>query len=216
MKEQTTQNTKKPTKICLKCKRGLHSNAVKCTSCGCTDIMDKKQYKVLMEQYEKSSYKEKQELKNSPDFTLIAKYQFDKSYNEQPKNFKNNDFDNSFKSIVGMLFIGLAIVSFIYGIVRLNSVLLGFIFAIICLLISYYLINGISQNNKHSSKQTKEIKIQEFQTQQQNIPKCPICQSTNLSKITNTRKAGKIVLFGIFGAGDLGKTWKCNNCGSKF
>ena len=49
-----------------------------------------------------------------------------------------------------------------------------------------------------------------------NIPKCPICQSTNLSKITNTRKAGKIALFGIFGAGDLGKTWKCNNCGSKF
>ena len=49
-----------------------------------------------------------------------------------------------------------------------------------------------------------------------NTPKCPICQSTNLSKITNTRKAGKIALFGIFGAGDLGKTWKCNNCGSKF
>lgn len=57
---------------------------------------------------------------------------------------------------------------------------------------------------------------QHTQTQQQNIPKCPICQSTNLSKITNTRKAGKIALFGIFGAGDLGKTWKCNNCGSKF
>lgn len=55
-----------------------------------------------------------------------------------------------------------------------------------------------------------------YKTKQQNIPKCPICQSTNLSKITNTRKAGKIALFGIFGAGDLGKTWKCNNCGSKF
>ena len=50
----------------------------------------------------------------------------------------------------------------------------------------------------------------------QNIPKCPICQSTNLSKITTAQKAGKIVLFGIFGMGDNGKTWKCNNCGSKF
>lgn len=57
---------------------------------------------------------------------------------------------------------------------------------------------------------------QHTQDKQQNIPKCPICQSTNLSKITNARKAGKIALFGIFGAGDLGKTWKCNNCGSKF
>ena len=52
-------------------------------------------------------------------------------------------------------------------------------------------------------------------TQQQNIPKCPICQSTNLSKITIVQKAGKIALFGIFGMGDNGKTWKCNNCGSK-
>lgn len=52
--------------------------------------------------------------------------------------------------------------------------------------------------------------------QQANIPKCPICQSTSLSKISTTHKAGKIALFGIFGAGDIGKTWKCNNCGSKF
>lgn len=50
----------------------------------------------------------------------------------------------------------------------------------------------------------------------QNKPKCPICQSTNLSKITVAQKAGKIALFGIFGMGDNGKTWKCNNCGSKF
>ena len=50
----------------------------------------------------------------------------------------------------------------------------------------------------------------------QNTPKCPICQSTNLSKITAVQKAGKIALFGIFGMGDNGKTWRCNNCGSKF
>ena len=50
----------------------------------------------------------------------------------------------------------------------------------------------------------------------QNIPKCPICGSTNLSKITIAQKAGKIALLGIFGMGDNGKTWKCNNCGSKF
>lgn len=49
-----------------------------------------------------------------------------------------------------------------------------------------------------------------------NIPKCPICGSFNLSKITTTKKVAKIALFGIFGMGDNGKTWKCNNCGSKF
>lgn len=52
--------------------------------------------------------------------------------------------------------------------------------------------------------------------QSANVPKCPICQSTNLSKITTAQKAGKIALFGIFGMGDNGKTWKCNDCGSKF
>lgn len=51
---------------------------------------------------------------------------------------------------------------------------------------------------------------------QPNIPKCPICQSTNLKKITATQKAAKIAAFGIFGMGDNGKVWKCNNCGSKF
>lgn len=50
----------------------------------------------------------------------------------------------------------------------------------------------------------------------QHSPKCPICQSTNLSKISSLKKAAKVGLFGIFGAGDIGKTWKCNNCGSRF
>lgn len=49
-----------------------------------------------------------------------------------------------------------------------------------------------------------------------NTPKCPICQSTNLTKISSTSKAVKIATFGLLGAGDVGKTWKCNNCGSKF
>lgn len=51
---------------------------------------------------------------------------------------------------------------------------------------------------------------------QPNIPKCPTCGSTDLSKITTTQKAGKAVLFGLFAAGDMSKTWKCNKCGSKF
>ena len=66
------------------------------------------------------------------------------------------------------------------------------------------------------AKLQKEVERQEKVQREQNTPKCPICQSTNLSKITTVQKAGKIVLFGIFGMGDNGKTWKCNNCGSKF
>lgn len=50
----------------------------------------------------------------------------------------------------------------------------------------------------------------------QSVPKCPICGSTHLSKISALKKAAKIYTFGIFGAGDVGKTYKCENCGAKF
>lgn len=79
--------------------------------------------------------------------------------------------------------------------------------------------NPLFDEDLFLSRTNKDKLMEKANTDEQresNIPKCPICQSTNLSKITNARKAGKIALFGIFGAGDLGKTWKCNNCGSKF
>lgn len=50
-----------------------------------------------------------------------------------------------------------------------------------------------------------------------NVPKCPICGSTNLKKITITTRAVKTAAFGTIGAiDDAGKTYKCENCGSKF
>ena len=49
------------------------------------------------------------------------------------------------------------------------------------------------------------------------IPKCPTCGSTNLSKISFTKKIVKTSLFGVLGAvDDAGKTYKCGNCGCKF
>lgn len=47
-------------------------------------------------------------------------------------------------------------------------------------------------------------------------PKCPICGSTNLKKLSVFGKVAKVKMFGIFGAGDLGKTYKCEDCGVKF
>lgn len=51
---------------------------------------------------------------------------------------------------------------------------------------------------------------------QMNIPKCPICNSPKIHKISLTNKAGSIALFGIFSAGHVSKTFKCDNCGAKF
>ena len=45
---------------------------------------------------------------------------------------------------------------------------------------------------------------------------CPVCGSKNVQKISTVGKYAKIGVFGILGADDLGKRWKCNVCGSKF
>lgn len=48
-----------------------------------------------------------------------------------------------------------------------------------------------------------------------NIPKCPTCGSTNIEKISLTRKAIGGALFGLFSS-DVRKTMHCKNCGYKW
>lgn len=53
--------------------------------------------------------------------------------------------------------------------------------------------------------------------EQKNVPKCPICGSANINKITIGSKVVKTAVFGVVGAvDDAGKTYKCGKCGSKF
>lgn len=53
--------------------------------------------------------------------------------------------------------------------------------------------------------------------EQKHIPKCPICGSTNVNKITVSSRVVKTVVFGVVGTvDDAGKTYKCGNCGSRF
>ena len=45
---------------------------------------------------------------------------------------------------------------------------------------------------------------------------CPICKSNSVDKISNVGKVVKVGVFGILGAGDIGKTYKCKACGYRF
>ena len=45
------------------------------------------------------------------------------------------------------------------------------------------------------------------------VPKCPTCQSTNISKIGTLNRMVSVGLFGL-ASGKIGKTHKCNDCGS--
>lgn len=48
------------------------------------------------------------------------------------------------------------------------------------------------------------------------LPKCPICSSTKMHKISKTNKVASILAFGIFSTGYVSKTYKCDICGAKF
>ncbi len=45
-----------------------------------------------------------------------------------------------------------------------------------------------------------------------NIPKCPTCQSTNIRKIGGVERGASIAMFGIFSK-KINKTFKCGSCG---
>lgn len=74
------------------------------------------------------------------------------------------------------------------------------------------------EKRKSLEQQSKNLaRIQKEKDKQNCIPKCPICGSTNINKITVGSRAVKTAVFGVVGAvDDAGKTYKCDNCGSKF
>ena len=62
--------------------------------------------------------------------------------------------------------------------------------------------------------QQKRIEKERIE-KQQNIPKCPTCGSTNIEKISTTKKAVGFVAVGIFSS-NFGKTMHCKQCGYKW
>lgn len=72
----------------------------------------------------------------------------------------------------------------------------------------------IAEKEKEHRAQVN-IKLQEYQNSKP-VHRCPVCASTNLTAISNVGKVTKIALLGVWGAGDLGKKWRCNSCGCKF
>lgn len=59
-------------------------------------------------------------------------------------------------------------------------------------------------------------KLEMWTTDYSNMPKCPICSSTRIHKISMTNKAVSAVAFGFLAAGHVSKTYKCDICGAKF
>lgn len=74
-------------------------------------------------------------------------------------------------------------------------------------------LKDIHSKNLEFDKQN-EIEKQK-QSKQQNVPKCPTCGSTNIKKISGTKKTASIIGFGIL-SNNIGKTFECLNCKYKW
>lgn len=80
-------------------------------------------------------------------------------------------------------------------------------------------IGGKKEKVKRELEEEKQQRIQEMNQkmeQEQFHLTCPVCGSHSVQKISTVGKYAKIGAFGILGADDLGKRWKCKVCGAKF
>jgi len=73
---------------------------------------------------------------------------------------------------------------------------------------------GINLICEKCGKEHKGRKI-EYRKRHSNIPHCPICQSTNLKKISTGSKIFAAATMGGFAIPYTSKTFECQNCGYK-
>lgn len=72
---------------------------------------------------------------------------------------------------------------------------------------------GIEKSQQEAT--LNQMRMEKRQAQKANVPKCPICGSTNVEKISTAKKAFGFAMVGLFSS-NLGKTMHCKNCGYKW
>lgn len=75
-----------------------------------------------------------------------------------------------------------------------------------------HLVNPSTQHELEYQARVQKAQSENIIQHQQNMPKCPTCHSTNISKIGTLNRMVSVGLFGL-ASSKIGKTHKCNNCG---
>lgn len=73
----------------------------------------------------------------------------------------------------------------------------------------------IEYNLKMSQFKSQLEQQKSSKTQNDNRPKCPTCGSTNIEKISTTKKVVGGAMFGLFSS-DVRNSMHCKNCGAKW
>lgn len=69
----------------------------------------------------------------------------------------------------------------------------------------------VAENAERTQRLIESGFFSKNSAEQTNVPKCPTCQSTNISRISTTSKVVNTAMFGIFGQ-KRKHQFKCNNC----
>ena len=68
---------------------------------------------------------------------------------------------------------------------------------------------------EYELKMAQFREIAERKKAEESKPRCPYCNSTDITKVSGTSRFASTLMFGI-GSKKVGKQWKCNNCKSYF
>lgn len=214
---ETSVQSKKTTKICLKCGRGLRSNHEKCGSCGCKDTMNKEEYNKLIDEYERADNNKKTQIRNNPNYELFFKYKYIQQKKDLPKNKCNNreDLYDTFKSIGGLITLIVGIILWIYVTIN-SSVIMGFIIFAFFVWLGYTIINSVSDKTKQEVVEINKAKEEQKKHQELHGGyKCPNCGKNAGHEITIIKKSASIGVFGL-ASNKIGKNYECKNCGYKW
>ena len=73
---------------------------------------------------------------------------------------------------------------------------------------------AMAQREKKWQKDLNSGKF-DYHQPDKNLPKCPLCQSTNIKQISVAKRAAHGYAFGLF-SNTARSQWECLNCGNKF
>lgn len=81
----------------------------------------------------------------------------------------------------------------------------------------YYCLSDNQRLINYTTEQSEQDQLRQRKQQepQQNLPRCPVCQSTNLKKISTAAKVASGFAFGLFST-TARSQFECKNCGYKF
>lgn len=211
--QEIIQTSKKPTKICLKCNRGLREGQTVCSNCGCTDIIRKADLKRCIDVFNRADSIEKEKLSHENPYFLIIKYgQITHYKNTSNTNHNNEKTNDTLIALGGLVFVVLAIILGIAVLLATSNFFIALIPFSLFMYLSYICQQNVSPKTwaavRNNEKAKKEQELNGGYL-------CPNCGKKAGHEISVVKKSVSVATFGL-ASNKIGKTYECKNCKYKW